>query len=72
MAAVPQAFYYVVVTDWSMYLLTLNGGAEEGVQLELPLLAVRDMELRIVDSDHLLLSQDLRRHKTAVITCQPV
>ncbi|KAJ9509091.1 hypothetical protein QJQ45_001584 [Haematococcus lacustris] len=67
-----QAFYYVVVTDWSMYLLTLNGGAEEGAQLELPLLAVRDMELRIVDSDHLLLSQDQRRHKTAVITCQPV
>jgi hypothetical protein len=38
-----RQYYYVAVTDWSLYLLTNNAAAQGAVLLELPWLAIREL-----------------------------
>lgn len=38
-----RAFYHLVLTDWSLFVVARNPGNEGGVEVEIPLLAIKDM-----------------------------
>lgn len=39
----PQGWYQVVVSDWSLMVLSQSGGSKDAVLLEVPLLSIQDM-----------------------------
>lgn len=38
-----KSFWYVVVTDWSLFLVSMSGNDERSIALELPFLYIRNM-----------------------------
>ncbi|GFR40927.1 hypothetical protein Agub_g1583 [Astrephomene gubernaculifera] len=46
-----KQFYYVAVTDWSLFLLTKDNKVEGSVLLELPWLGIRELDKTDADSD---------------------
>jgi hypothetical protein len=38
-----KGYYIVAVTDWSLFILSRSGGMKDGYQLEVPLLALKDL-----------------------------
>ncbi|EFJ48512.1 hypothetical protein VOLCADRAFT_117550 [Volvox carteri f. nagariensis] len=49
-----KQYYYVAVTDWSLYLLTKDNKVEGSVLLEVPWLGIRELEKTEADSDEFL------------------
>ncbi len=55
-----KSFWYVVVTDWSVLIVSMAGKDETSVALEVPLLCIRDMVRSTWCAGHLAAGDFLR------------